>query len=222
MKTCDEYQIDCEKLRYGALSLNGQESLEQHLGSCQECNQFNQNGARMEMSMRTDVIQAIEKTDWNAIRNKLSAKIRRHQLVTQIGRVGWMLAIVFFVWALGTSMGHLKVMGIGVAGAIFFFFFGRGRQKSYLAKAASAASSSDEELTVFYQKDLDSMIKAREINRITNVISSVCSCVFVGLYSSNNPAMAIFFLVLGISLFSLGAYFHFSLPTLRRERDTLN
>jgi predicted anti-sigma-YlaC factor YlaD len=87
--TCEQFQIDIERDRHGALPDEERTALRAHLGNCSSCSAYEQVVGRTEATMTMLAKASLERTDWEKVRE--GARLERQRQ----GRKLWTVALFF-------------------------------------------------------------------------------------------------------------------------------
>ena len=222
MKTCDEYQVDLERRRRGALPAEAAGEAERHLAGCAGCPAAEELAGRTDALLWASARAAAERVDWERMGRAIEREVRAWRALP------WVLLGFFSLLGLGAGLAFsperwsdawLRISGIGVVFAAVSAIYGVRK----LRAARRATASGGEELLVYRRRELDAQIREERRMWMAGPLMVVSSAVGAALAWGNAHHAGEG--LLGIALLCAAATVHslgFELPRLRRERAELS
>jgi hypothetical protein len=81
MTGCDQFEIETEKRRHGALGVAESRALEAHLSTCERCRAYEAAARRTEAVMRSEAVAVVGEVDWGQVDRAIQAWRRRSTVV---------------------------------------------------------------------------------------------------------------------------------------------
>lgn len=222
MKTCDEYQLDLERRRRGALGPAEAEEAARHLAGCQACRVADELADRTHALLSAAAKTSLQSVDWNRLGRRIDRERRAYRALPWV-TLGTFIVIGFGAGALFSPEGWLRsavrVSAIGVVFAVGCAVYAARK----LRAAERASASGGEELLEYRRRELDAQVLEARRMWLTGPLMVVPSVVGAVLTWDNaywaGPALLI------VAALLTGATVHalaFELPRLRRERAELS
>jgi hypothetical protein len=219
---CDEFEVDIERRRHGALDAAGAERLDRHLEDCPACRAYQQLVTSSEDVMSGSAMESLQSINWSLLESRL-ARARAWRRWSPWLAVAALAALVPLTAAGVPEEARQVTAAVGGALAVVITVSNFLRARAW-RREVMAASESRGDLLAFWRKDLDRRIGLRRLWPV-NIASGALLTLPALVHRAGEPALTwpqavIVFSVAGLTL-AQGAWFAVELGRLRRERAEL-
>lgn len=223
MRECEEFEIAIERRRKGALALDEEVLLDDHLASCPSCARYAQLAGQTEAIMATATKDALERVDWN----RMGARVR--QMAAQYARATPAMAImlVILVPLIGWVSGWENIyLAAGLGAALLVLQIWRNRTR---IREATLSEQTQSDLLFFYRTELDRRISSVSRAILIEFLVGALLVIMVGIKLSGligiseTTRLIVFQAGFGLVLLTVGVYRRWvQLPRMKSEREEIS
>lgn len=220
MKTCDDYQLELEMRRHGALEPDAAEALELHLQGCERCRRAEALARSTEAAMHETATAAVRGVDWKKIQRNVEKDQRLLKALPVLMLASFAIQGPILAYVLAPDRwlrGGLLIAGMGVGAALLTWLGMRGR----VARTTAAQRQGLDALLQHRREELETRIKEVRVGRWMLVAGTVPVMAIPVIKGAATGAYGAFAAIAACALGAAAYYQFVGLPKLLRERDEL-